>query len=518
MSPLASRRRLALLVGALGIAMGLRAEEPARAEAGLELRRIELEVGGRVTEVVPADVDGDKKKDLLVVRGREVLVYRQAPDGGFSPEPNQRFRFHPSTVLFDVADLDGDGKVEVLLLQADGASAYRVQERAGKPLYGLRPDRLVTTPTLLGRPVEDEVRRKDVLRDLDSDGDLDLVLPRGDGFSICENDGKGAFAAPKLLPAPPRATLHLGQDRISSQLNASWWFPNPNVAQFDAAGPPEVVMVDEGVVRLYQAPKAADAKLGGLPLQAGATYTIPDQRAFSMAVENPFELDFTMPVILRDLDKDGRVDASSTHVGQGVTRVFKNSADPAKAFASPAQSIRAKGVTFISFYVDIDGDGMDDLILPRTDKVGVWSILKALVTRSVPVDALFYFQRPGPAPYGDEPDLVRSFEVPLSISSGGEGGMKFGTTIIATLDGDYDGDGKHDLVYRTGDDELSIYRGQVRGIAESPSAKVEIQSVDDYRFVLPQVDDLDGDGRSELVLRYLSWDRKKDRITVLRAR
>jgi hypothetical protein len=487
-----SRARLALLVGTIGALVGLRpAPAPVRADAGLEMRRIELEVGGRVTEVVPADVDGDERKDLLVVRGREVLVYRQ--------------------------DLDGDGKVEVVLLQADGASAYRVQERAGRALYGLRPDRLVTTPTLLGRPVEDEVRRKDVLRDLDSDGDLDLVLPRSDGFSICENDGKGAFAAPRLLPAPPRATLNLGQDRISSQLNASWWFPNPNVAQFDAAGPPEVVMVDEGVVRLYQAPKAGD-KLGGLPLEAGPTYTIPDQRAFSMAVENPFELDFTMPVILRDLDKDGRVDASSTHVGQGVTRVFKNGADPAKAFASPAQSIRAKGVTFISFYVDIDGDGKDDLILPRTDKVGVWSILKALVTRSVPVDALFYFQRPGAVPYGDEPDLVRSFEVPLSISSGGEGGMKFGTTIVATLDGDYDGDGKHDLVYRTDDDELSIFRGQPRGLADSASAKVEIKSVDDYRFVLPQVDDLDGDGRSELILRYLSWDRKKDRITVLRTR
>lgn len=510
---------MALLVGAAGLVVGLRpSPEPALADAGLEMRRTELEVGGRVTEVVPADVDGDKKKDLLVVRGREVLVYRQAPDGGFSPEPNQRFRFHPSTVLFDVADLDGDGKVEVVLLQADGASAYRVQVRAGKPLYGLRPDRLVTTPTLLGRPVEDEVRRKDVLRDLDSDGDLDLVLPRSDGFSVCQNDGKGVFAEPKLLPAPPRATLNLGQDRISSQLNASWWFPNPNVAQFDAAGAPEVVMVDEGLVRLYQAPKTADGTLGGLPLEAGATYAIPDQRAFSMAVENPFELDFTMPVILRDLDKDGRVDASSTHVGQGVTRVFKNGADPAKAFASPAQSIRAKGVTFISFYVDIDGDGKDDLILPRTDKVGVWSILKALVTRSVPVDALFYFQRPGPVPYGDEPDLVRSFEVPLSISSGGEGGMKFGTTIVATLEGDYDGDGKHDLVYRTGDDELSIFRGQTRGLADSASAKVEIKSVDDYRFVLPQVDDLDGDERSELILRYLSWDRKKDRITILRTR
>ena len=123
-----TRRQVALLVLALGAVVGLRpSPEPARADAGLEMRRTELEVGGRVTEVVPADVDGDKKKDLLVVRGREVLVYRQAPDGGFSPEPNQRFRFHPSTVLFDVADLDGDGKVEVELsvdpsVQVEGGS------------------------------------------------------------------------------------------------------------------------------------------------------------------------------------------------------------------------------------------------------------------------------------------------------------------------------------------------------------------------------------------------------------
>jgi hypothetical protein len=235
-------------------------------------------------------------------------------------------------------------------------------------------------------------------------------------------------------------------------------------------------------------------------------------------VENPFELDFTAPLVLRDLDHDGRVDASSTHVGQGVTRVFRNGADPTKAFESPVQSIRAKGVTFISFYEDLDGDGLDDLILPRMDKIGVWAIIKVLVTRSVPVDAQLYYQRKGEARlFPDEPDAVRQLEIPVGLHSGGEGGMKIGTTLVATLEGDLDADGKRDLIYRTSDDTIGVFAGEARGIASDPMCEAEVKSVDDYRFIIPMVGDLDGDRRADLVLRYFSWDRDGDRLTILRS-
>ena len=64
-----SRRPIILIVLALGAVVGLRPEEPVLADAGLEMRRIELEVGGRVTEVVPADVDGDNHVEIVLGHG-----------------------------------------------------------------------------------------------------------------------------------------------------------------------------------------------------------------------------------------------------------------------------------------------------------------------------------------------------------------------------------------------------------------------------------------------------------------
>ena len=47
---------------------------------------------------------------------------------------------------------------------------------------------------------------------------------------------------------------------------------------------------------------------------------------------------------------------------------------------------------------------------------------------------------------------------------------------------------------------------------------VTVPSLDDYRFCLPIVRDMNADGRSDVVLRYWSWDRKGDRLTILRSK
>jgi len=326
------RSRGLLLFGAVAALTVASAPERAPAQQkGLTLERVDLEVGGKITEVVPADVDGDGKQDLLIVRGREALLYLQGQNGAWSAQPVQRFRFHPTTVLFDVGDIDGDGRAEIVLLQPDGISAYRLQARpGGRFLYGLRPEKVAACPSVLDRPVDDEVRRKELLKDIDGDGDLDLLVPRRDGFSVLESEGKGVFAPPQTLPAPPSAILNPGTDKLSSQLFASYWFPNPNVASWDGEGALEIVMADEGRLVVLKA-----ATAGALPVTPAGSYVMPDQRQFSMSVENPFELDFTTPLVLRDLDHDGRVDVASTHVGEGVTRVFRNGADPVAALATP---------------------------------------------------------------------------------------------------------------------------------------------------------------------------------------
>lgn len=475
----------------------------------VRFERVDLETEGRVTEILPTDLDGDGKLDLLVVCGRRVLVFFQGADGSWRKQAHQRFRFHPRTVLFDVGDLDGDGKQEIVLLQRDGILAYRLRDVRGQQLYGLRAERVAKCLSFFTRPVKKEVRRKELLRDLDGDGALDLIVPQRQGFALLRAEGKGAFARPVLLAAPPEAVLNTGWDRLSGRLFAAYWFPNPAVRQFDAAGPPEVVMAREGTVHVYESPGQ-----GALPTKEKARFTIPEQKQFSRTVKNPLELDFTMPLVIEDLDNDQRVDVSSTHVGQGTTRLYRNKGNLAEAFAKPDLTVRAKGVTFFSYYVDLDGDQRQDLILPRIDKVNVWTILKVLVTRSVPVEMLVYYQRPDGS-FENEPDFIREVEVPVALNSKGDR-VRFGSSVVVAIDGDFDGDGKKDLLFREDDTTLGIYRGLPgRKLEEDATTTVEVPSAGDYQFCLPSITDLDQDGNSDVLLRYWSWDRSQDRVSLL---
>ncbi|MEZ0230761.1 MAG: FG-GAP repeat domain-containing protein [Planctomycetota bacterium] len=488
--------------------------------APIKLNRFEIEGRDKITEVVTEDLDGDGLKDLVLLLGREVRIHFQRAPGIFQAEPDQRFKIDPRAVVMDLGDVFATGKTkQVAFLREDGVYAYKLLPADGpdkKPYFEIpRAHRVLAAETLLRRPSDDEVRRKEFLRDVDGDGKTDVIVPERTGFGIYRSVGEGGvpkFAARDGIRCPPVATIGLGTDQLSSNLTASYFFANPTIADFDADGKPDIVLAQDDWMTVF---RTTTGLIASSPV---TTVRLEGVKAFSLDAEKPFELDFTMPLVLRDLNDDRRLDAALTHVGTGTTRVFLNSDTPLEAFKAPARVVRAKGITFLSFFTDLDGDRHEDLILPRMDKIGIWAILKAIVTRSVPVDAQFFYQRKGAprgAAYPDEPDFERSFEIPIAIHSKGDG-VDLGTSVIVSLDGDFDGDGLRDLVNRVDKDKLAIYPGVAgrRGVAESPSVKLEIKDTDDYRFVLPIVEDVNGDGRADIVLRYIGWDRANDRVTV----
>lgn len=517
LSPCLRASVVILVIVAAAALSSLAVSSPVSAlSAPITLHRFEIEAHEKITEVLLEDIDGDGLKDLVLLLGREVRVFFQRAPGIFQSEPDQRFRIDPRAVVMDVGDVLGTGKTrQIVFLREDGVYAYPLRPADapdGKPYFELRAQKVIAAETLLRKPSDDEVRRKEFLRDVDGDGLVDVIVPERTGFGIHRNLGGGKFGAKQAITCPPVATIGFGNGQLSSNLVASYFFANPTVADFDADGKPDIVLAQDDWISVF---RTGEGKIGAGPVM---NLKLEGVKAFSLDAEKPFELDFTMPLVLKDLNDDHRVDAALTHVGTGTTRVFLNSENPEAAFRNPARVVRAKGVTFLAFFVDLDGDKHEDLILPRMDKIGIWSIVKAIVTKSVPVEAQFYYQRkdaPREAAYPDEPDFQRSFEIPIAIHSKGDG-VDLGTSVIVSLDGDFDGDGLKDLVNRTDADKIAIYPGLPgrRGVAEKPALELDIKNTDDFRFVLPIVDDLNGDGRADMVLRYVGWDRKNDRVTV----
>jgi len=81
---------------------------------------------------------------------------------------------------------------------------------------------------------------------------------------------------------------------------------------------------------------------------------------------------------------------------------------------------------------------------------------------------------------------------------------------------DFNGDGRRDLLYREGTDEILIFPGRKEGvISRSPAVTVEIPDTEGCPRLAADVRDLNGDGRPDVAIRYESRDRRADRLVLL---
>jgi hypothetical protein len=166
---------------------------------------------------------------------------------------------------------------------------------------------------------------------------------------------------------------------------------------------------------------------------------------------------------------------------------------------------------------DLDGDGYPDLILPTTEKVGALEAAKVAVSGNLAVRNFVWINTRDPAaPFGEEPDAVREFDVEIRLTMDVAGRVQIGHTKIVSTAVDFDRDGRKDLLLQTDADELSIFRGEAKGvIAEEAWVRLPVPTTEEDRTVRASLADFDGDGAPDILLHYTSWSREHDRIVLL---
>ncbi len=496
----------------------------------LALRRVVLDLPGPPAVIVAADLNGDGRKDLLVVVAytrwgsittdrvedavavtevvpalfdvREARAFLAQAGGGYRPAgPPLPL---PASVLSAEA---GSETHPVVALTDDGLSEIRLSGTPGAESLTLEP--LLEEPCAFagtGAILPD----LDVLKDVDGDNVLDALIPATDGIAVHRGENGGFAKVASFRGRLP------GDDRSSPLGSASRDVPIPRVEDADGDRRLDLVVGQRGgtpwiaIARGLGGARFAPARvveLGCLasPAQKTATTGGQDDHA-----QGPSRRDVAWA---GDLDGDGRieivtreeVDTGKSDMKQAKRPLMRYrvhhlrpdlSVDP-----GPYTTFEAEGWAFSGGFrdgvdlqfIDLDGDGRKDLVTVTLD-FSMLQALRALTAKKIGVGLEFHvIAQQADGSFRLVPDQKLDETLHLDLN-------RLEISRLGQFQGDFDGDGRVDFVHLGRGKTVTIHRGQRGGrYAEKPDLAIALDD-EPEDVMLVRVRDFDGDGRSDLAI------------------
>lgn len=275
--------------------------------------------GSGYTDLTVADIDADGRLDLFLAGGAAStsLVLLQEDDGHFSADAAHPLSGHAGVMAAAWGDIDNDGRVDAFLCGSDSSRLFMQQATGWRDVTasaGLTATGACTSVSAF---------------DADHDGDLDLLLSRGDGPAVLFNNNlDGTFRPLDTVPAPhgPVRASHRG---MAMDLDLD---RDADILLLNRAGPHQVLRND----RLWRYESAAGfAAFNDTPLAA---------------------------VIPGDLDADGALELYAIDAA-GDLLAWRAGEDGEWVAALVAQGVVPAGAAAELALLDIDGSGQADLLV-----------------------------------------------------------------------------------------------------------------------------------------------------------
>jgi len=213
-------------------------------------------------------------------------------------------------------------------------------------------------------------------------------------------------------------------------------------------------------------------------------------------------------ICLLDINKDGLIDlikntwvkgpwfVPGIHSGKVIVCVFL--ADANGNILEKPQYIFRKNDWMPSVpIVDIDNDGYTDLVLGYNRWKGREEVIKSLIVKKVDYNLRFHFYDKGA--YSEKPTCQKDITICLNESILNTDDFSYRNVFktLVNFDGDFNGDGFHDMLVKDGKRRASVYLFQSRkkGFSEEVDITFDVDKV--KRFI---ISDLNKDSISDLII------------------
>lgn len=455
-----------------------------------------VDTGFRVEQpVLVADLYGDGRRQILIA-GRDdaheqhLAIYSLDSIRESSTEPLISLRPGPNLIAYDVGRLGGD---DALMFIAPGrVLRYSLVDGAFVEVLKIR--------SIYGQQRSGDIVPIDFFRDINDDGRDDLIVPDTAGYRIRLQRPDGSLGEESLLEESSRMTvadgvvsfesrpLFSGDMNFDGLTDLGVWRGNilrvyPQLPGHRYQGKPDTVQLGLGLL--------SEAELRALQAAAGSV----DQRGLSqkniVSIEDR-NGDNLPDILIESSMSMGVFDKRNTlnlHLGrrQGESLVYREAEDALLA---------SEGLQYGMVTTDIDGDGLQDLIV-RKVRLSFSRVIRALLSGNVSLRLNFFRMTPDGG-YAEEPNYVARTNVHFSMASGQ---IDIATIAVA----DFDGDGLKDLMMQTRPDRLSLSRGVANdNLFADDSTDMEVDLPRNGELVASE--DIDDDGRSDLIMRYTAAD------------
>ena len=443
----------------------------ARASWGQPFAAHDLHVSGTVVTVIPANLRSPRQQDLVVISRvgtfpegvRWVSVFWQQEGGVFKAHPDLVWAMDPEATVIDVGALGGEqGRQSIVYLTGSEVRAYRLSG-AATPVSTA----LLKIPTMTVSPEPADLPRLRLIADWKGTGQPWLGVPQFGRLMLYPIGPDGpqglgeavSFHQPTLLFGSDQEHRLIRDYALQLIYRLPWFF----VRDFNGDARPDLIAAWQDHLAVY------------LQDDAGRFSQEPSQTLhFNVRTEQESDRRsvFVAPLV-EDLDGDGRADLILSKMAgrltdrRIVTSVHLNRTG--SLLSRPDVRLEHEGFAATLFAKDLNRDGKRDLVIPLV-RLGVRNIIRNLLSNRAEVSLLAHLYRESGV-YNSAPDWTRNFTYQIDMSDGIalQG-------VWPRIDGDFDGDGRADLLV-AGDGEILVYLA-VPGtlFAPTPAARVAVKT------------------------------------------